>query len=239
MDELGLAEVAAYRARLEADPAEWAILDACCWISISRFHRDRVVFEDLGAGILPELARAAAADGRSALRAWSAGCASGEEPYSLRLVWDLLVAPGWPDVGLEIVATDVSSELLERAHRGVYAYSALKDLPAGWRSRAFVETQGHLRLRDEFRVGVALRKEDFRESMPESPFDLVLCRNLAFTYFDLDLQWTILEGLGERLAPRGFLLIGAHERLPESPHFMGMGRTPGLYRPRRSDAGSS
>jgi chemotaxis protein methyltransferase CheR len=211
MDELGLAEVAAYRARLEADPAEWAILDACCWISISRFHRDRVVFEDLGAGILPELARAAAADGRSALRAWSAGCASGEEPYSLRLVWDLLVAPGWPDVGLEIVATDVSSELLERAHRGVYAYSAL----------------------------VALRKEDIRESMPEGPFDLVLCRNLAFTYFDLDLQWTILEGLGERLAPRGFLLIGAHERLPESPHFMGMGRTPGLYRPRRSDAGSS
>jgi chemotaxis protein methyltransferase CheR len=83
MDELGLAEVAAYRARLEADPAEWAILDACCWISISRFHRDRVVFEDLGAGILPELARAAAADGRSALRAWSAGCASGSRSSRL------------------------------------------------------------------------------------------------------------------------------------------------------------
>lgn len=230
MAELGLPDAAAYRALLEADPTEWSVLDTYCWISVSRFYRDRGVFEDLTGEILPELAHAAIARDRRVLRAWSAGCASGEEPYSLQLAWNLGVAPAVPDAELQIVATDASPELVARAQRAIYAASALKELPAAWRSSAFDRLDGSYRLREEFRRGVQFRRQDIRKAMPAGPFDLILCRNLAFTYFEPDLQRAILGRLVKRLVPGGALLIGAHEALPEPAAVVPSAATPGLYR---------
>jgi len=230
MAELGLPDAAAYRARLAADPAEWSVLDTYCWISISRFCRDRGVFEDLAGAILPDLARAAMARDRRALHAWSAGCASGEEPYSLRLAWDFAVAPALPGAELHILATDASPALLARAKRAVYAASALKELPAAWRSSAFDGLDGSYRLREEFRPGVQFRQQDIRKAMPAGAFDLILCRNLAFTYFEPDLQRAILGRLVKRLVPGGALLVGSHEALPESAAVVPSAGTPGLYR---------
>jgi len=230
MTELGLRDAEAYRTRLEVDAAEWSVLDAYCWISVSRFYRDRAVFEDLAREILPNLAHAAIARERRLLRAWSAGCASGEEPYSLRLAWDLAVAPAVPDAQLQIIATDASADLLERARRAVYPASALEELPAAWRRSAFEALDGVYRLRDDFRRGVQLRQEDIRKSMPPGPFDLILCRNLAFTYFELELQRTIQRELVKRLVPGGALLVGAHEALPEPAGLPPSAETRGLYR---------
>ena len=92
LQELGLEGYAAYRQRLESDPGEWRLLDECCHITISRFFRDRDVFEALRRRILPDVAHKAAREGR-AVRIWSAGCASGEEPFTLKIFWDLEVAP--------------------------------------------------------------------------------------------------------------------------------------------------
>jgi len=229
MAELGLTDAVAYRARLETDRGEWSVLDACCRISVSRFYRDRRVFGDLGDKILPELARAAIAHDRRFLSAWSAGCASGEEPYSLKLAWDLVVAPAPTDAEFQIVATDASPELLKRAQRGVYPASALKQLPAGWRSAAFNEVDGSYRLRDRFRVGVEFRQEDIRETMPSGPFDLILCRNLAFTYFEPELQRAVLKKLVKRILPGGALLVGSHEALPKLAVLVRSASTAGLY----------
>ena len=85
LKQLGLEEYSSYRQLLETEPAEWRVLDECCHITISRFFRDRDVFELLRKRILPEMARKAAREGRPA-RIWSAGCASGEEPYTLRML---------------------------------------------------------------------------------------------------------------------------------------------------------
>jgi chemotaxis protein methyltransferase CheR len=230
MAALGLPDAAAYRERLEAEPAEWSVLDACCWISISRFYRDRRVFEDLAHQILPDLARTAISRGRLRLRVWSAGCASGEEPYSLRLAWDLAVAPAFPDVQVQIVATDASAELLERARRASYPASALEELPDPWRSSAFECLDGAFRLRDEFRRGVEFHQQDIRKAMPDGPFDLILCRNLAFTYFDLEVQHTVQRKLAQRLEPGGALLIGIHEALPEPAALAPSDATRGVYR---------
>jgi chemotaxis protein methyltransferase CheR len=232
MTELGLRDVAAYRARLEADASEWSLLDASCRISISRFYRDRGVFEALTREVLPELARAAIARGRPFLRAWSAGCASGEEPYSLRLAWDLAVAPGFPGARLDILATDASAELLERARRALYPASSLEELPADWRATAFERLDGRYRLRDAFRRGVRFREDDIRKTMPAGPFDLILCRNLAFTYFEVDLQRQLQNELVRRLAPAGALVVGAHEALPEPTLSIASTATRGLYRAR-------
>jgi chemotaxis protein methyltransferase CheR len=213
---LGLDSLDAYRERLERDPSEWEVLDGLCRITISRFWRDRGVFAALGHVLLPELATLARERGDAELRAWSVGCASGEEPWSLALLWHLELAPRFPELELRIVATDVDARLLERARAALYRGSSLKELPAGLRARAFEPSDGHERLRPALRTGVELRQEDVRRQAPSDrgPFHLVLCRNVAFTYFDDATQREVLERLADALVPGGALVVGSHERLP-------------------------
>jgi chemotaxis protein methyltransferase CheR len=212
--ELGLADAAGYRARLERDPEEWRRLDALCRITISRFYRDREVYDHLGEAVLPALAAAAVARGDPSLRCWSAGCGSGEEPYSLALLWALRVGPAFPALSLAVVATDADAHLLARAARACYPQGALRELPSEWVDRAFVREHGQRCLRPAFREGIQFLCQDIRSVQPEGPFDLVLCRNLAFTYFDADLQRRTLIELAARMRPGAVLVVGKHEALP-------------------------
>jgi chemotaxis protein methyltransferase CheR len=133
-------------------------------------------------------------------------------------------------VELQIVATDVDPVLLERARRAIYPASAVEQLPARWRSSAFERLDAGYSLREEFRSGVEFQRQDIRDAMPAGHFDLILCRNVAFTYFEIDVQHAILAGLVDRLAPGGPLLVGAHERLPEPSAVIPSAETTGLYR---------
>jgi chemotaxis protein methyltransferase CheR len=213
--ELGLADAAQYRARLEADRTEWQALAALCTVSISRFYRDREVFDCLGGQVLPALSAAALERGDERLECWSAGCASGEEPYTLAIQWRLALAPRFPALGLGVLGTDVDPALLERARAACYRASSLEDLPAGWREQAF-EQRGRLYwLREAFRKGVQFQRQDLVSELPARQFDLVLCRNLAFTYFDSQLARLALERIASRLRDAGALAVGIHERLPQ------------------------
>jgi chemotaxis protein methyltransferase CheR len=211
---LGL-NCAGYRAKLEQVPAELAVLDSLCTVTITRFYRDRAVFDCLQATLLPPLIEQGAGRTDRPLRCWSAGCASGEEPYSLALMFRLGLLPRFGALRFEIVATDLDPGLLERASRACYPPGALRDLPLRWRELGFTATDHQRCLRPELRQGVLFRREDLRERMPAGPFELILCRNLAFTYFDPPLQSRVLGQLIQRLVPGGLLAIGAHERLPE------------------------
>ncbi len=222
MKTLGLAGLAAYLERLEVDPAERAVLDALCRVTISRFYRDRGVFDALREPLLPEVLEAARVRGERVFRVWSAGCASGEEPYTLAVLFQLGLRPRFPDFRLELVATDADASLLERARRGCYRRATLRELPSEWVGQSFTSQEGELCLRPEYREGLDFRCEDLRQQMPEGPFHLVLCRNVAFTYFAPPVQREVLTRLLERLVPGGLLVIGAHESLPED--------TPGLIR---------
>jgi chemotaxis protein methyltransferase CheR len=212
--ELGLDDLSAYRALLLREPAEWAQLDVICCIPISRFYRDQGVFEAIGERFLPEAAAMAAKRGDGVVRCWSAGCASGEEPYTLALLWHYEVARDWPSMRLEVLATDVDTTMIARAKAACYARSSLKDLPRQWFESAFAPSGPLFCLLPEFRRGVTFALQNIRETMPDGPFDLILCRNLAFMYFDEELQRQTLERLKERLVPGGFLVLGTHESLP-------------------------
>lgn len=219
MKALGVAGLSAYLERLEADPTERAVLDGLCRVTISRFYRDQGVFDALREPLLPQVMEAARARGERVLRVWSAGCASGEEPYTVAVLFHLGLRPRFPDFRLELVATDADASLLERARRGCYRRATLRELPSGWVDEAFTPAftphEGELCLRPEYREGLDFRCEDLRQRMPEGPFHLVLCRNVAFTYFARSLQGEVLARLLERLAPGGLLAIGAHESLPQ------------------------
>jgi chemotaxis protein methyltransferase CheR len=210
---LGLADARAYRTHLETHPAEWGVLDGLCRITISRFYRDRAVFDALRDEVLPRLS----ACGRTrVLHCWSAGCGSGEEAYTLAILWKLCLAARFPDVRLRVTATDLDAVVLTRARSGTFSASALRELPAAWRERAFVEAAEGWRVRPEFRDAIEFRHEDIRvpQTSAADRFQLVLCRNLVFTYFELELQREILDRIAARMVPGGALVLGIHETLP-------------------------
>jgi len=212
---LNLPDLRAYRAYVESHSEEWVVLDSFCWIPISRLLRDRIVFDRLGAVVLPELAAPAAARGELDLRCWSAGCASGGEPYSLKILWALELASRFPDLSLAVVATDIDEALLERARAARYRASSFRELPGAWVEKVLTRSDGLFELRSELRAGVEFLRQDVREEAPRGPFDLILCRNLVFTYFDASLRQRTLERILRELRPGGALVIGLRERLPE------------------------
>jgi chemotaxis protein methyltransferase CheR len=205
--DLGLPGLDAYRARLEADPAEWAVLAALAPVTISRFARDRAVFDALARAVVPALERSARRRVGVPLRVWSAGCASGEEAYTAALLWPAAA----------VLATDVHDAVLERARRAAFPASSLRELTAEERARAFAAGDGdgeHV-VRPEIAARVTVARHDLRDPPPDGPFDLVLCRNVAFTYFAPEAQRAVLGRLAEAVRPGGALVVGLHETLPE------------------------
>jgi chemotaxis protein methyltransferase CheR len=201
LTEVGLPGVAAYRAYLEAHPEEWAVLDALCRIPLSRFYRDRAVFEWLERVGLPELGRLALGRGQTELRCWSAGCAAGEEPYTLALLWRLRLASGFPGLRLRIVATDADGDMIAQATRACYPPHALRDLPADLRAAAFVPSPEGVCLVEDYRRAVEFRVQDRRAAAPEGRFHLILCRNLVLTYFEEAWPRQVLARLADALEP--------------------------------------
>jgi chemotaxis protein methyltransferase CheR len=207
--ELDLADLDAYRARLRVDPAEWQVLSALTPVTISRFARDRAVFDALARDVVPALARAARGEGRERVRAWSAGCASGEEAYTLALLWS----------AMDVLATDVHPAVLDRARRAAYPSSSLRELTGAERERGFVPRGGDHVVRPEVATRVTVARHDVRDPPPDGPFDLILCRNVAFTYLDEDRRRAVLANLAGALRPGGAIVIGLHEALPSTPAF--------------------
>ena len=217
--DLDLVDLAAYRERLTNDPAEWAVLDEICRIPISRFYRDRRVFDIISERIYPDCATQAQQNYRQIIRVFSAGCASGEEPYTLSLIWHAHMAERCPQCRLDILATDIDDHMLRRAAAGCYSPGAFKDMPADLVAEGFCKSDSDLCLRPRFRDSVRFEKSDLRESVPGGPFDLILCRNTAFTYFSMKNQKTVLSRLDAVLRPRGYLILGSHETLPDTAGF--------------------
>ncbi len=204
LSELAL-DYSSYRRYLDDHPDEWATLDAMCRVSISRFYRDRGVWERLVQEVLPSLQQP-----KRRIACLSLGAASGEEPYTLAMV-----APG-----ADIVAVERDEGLLARAHAGVYPRGNARDLPDELLSRHFDVDEDCIRLHADVKAAVHFERRDIRQSMPEGPFDLVLCRNLAFTYFDEQTQRAMVAAIAARLRDGGALVLGRHEAVPEGVGFI-------------------
>lgn len=211
---LQLTSVSDYLAYLERHSEEWQKLDEICQVTISRFYRDKMVFAYLAETVLPALCQRAQQQGRRELRVWSIGCASGEEPYSLALLWAFCLKARFPQMELLILATDTKYALLRRAQRACYPFSSVRNLPVQWREQAFSKTDDDYCLLPVYKQRITFQYHDIRQPVPASGFDLILCRNLAFTYYDQALQSRIAEQLMTALQPAGALVLGVHEALP-------------------------
>jgi chemotaxis protein methyltransferase CheR len=215
MVELGLRDVFSYGDYLQRTPAEWAHLDAFCRIPISRFYRDRAIFTHLREVVLPALARNRLSVGGTELRCWSLGCASGEEAYTLGILWTLGIGPRFSKLSFTITATDVDENLIARAERGCYKKSSLRDMPADLLIAGFDQAADRYCVKSRLRKPIEFRVEDVRCCLPMDRFHLILCRNFVFTYFSDQLQRATLASLLSRLTDGGFFVVGQHEDIPK------------------------
>lgn len=215
----GLHSLDALYAAAHTDPQVWEAIIAHLTIGETYFFRHAAQFEVLRQQLLPELI-AKRAHTRM-LRIWSAGCATGEEPYSLAmLLHELLPAPeAWH---ITILATDINAQFLERARAALYGEWSFREDALAWRERYFTPEQGRWRLRPEIRRMVTFAPLNLAEpSYPSlttgtGALDLIVCRNVTI-YFDEATTRQIAERFYRALLPGGWLMVGHAE--PHATHY--------------------
>jgi chemotaxis protein methyltransferase CheR len=182
-------------------------------VSISRFFRDRLVWKNIHSKILPKLFKR---DDRK-IKVWSAGCASGEEVYSMKIVWDRFIRYFEHPKSLEIIATDVNPICIERAIAGVYPVSSLKEVSDEIRSIYFkVKGTGNLfEIEPSLKHDIVWKIHDLLFDPPGSHFHMIFLRNNLLTYYEEEVRAEALKKITNNLSEHGFLIIGSHEDLPD------------------------
>jgi two-component system CheB/CheR fusion protein len=209
MATLGIGSLADYRAYLDRHPDEEQQLIAHFLIKVTRFFRDPALFAFLRDQLCPELLDAARA-GQRELRVWSAGCATGEEAYSLALLLTDLQADAPRPVPVRIFATDLDDTALAFARRGFYPGSATSDMPQEMLDRYFVQQDGGYHITKEVRNVIVFGNHDLAQRPPFPHTDLILCRNVLI-YSTPELQKRALDIFAYSLRNGGFLILGKTE----------------------------
>lgn len=203
----------------------WATVEAL-GSTETQFFRDRIPFQQIAAEVLPALAR----KGRRTVRAWCAGCSTGQEPYSLAMLAEEERGKHGP-MGMDIVGSDISERCLEKAISGVYTqFEVQRGLPSRLLIKYFDKVDDHWVLSGRIRQAVRLQRQNLLTDVRGAgPFDLVLCRNVV-SAFDPATARQVLEQVAETLAPDGYLVMGAYETSAHhSPAFRAVPGLRGLY----------
>jgi chemotaxis protein methyltransferase CheR len=177
------------------------------------FFREAFQLKAFTDEILPELLHERSSSGNRSLRIWSAGCSTGEEPYTIAmLLHGNMELRGWK---IEIVGTDISQRVLQHARRAVYGKSAFRTTDEKYVKRFFVEQDGGLKVCDEIRDLVTishLNLFDSNRTVMLGKMDLIFCRNVII-YFDLAAKKRVVESFLNTLYEGGYLLLGHSESL--------------------------
>ena len=208
---IGLSGFEEYLLKVRSDPAELNHLSKILTVTISRFFRDQEVFNIIGTSLLPAIIKR---KDKTGVKIWSIGCASGEEPYTLSLLWKEKFDKIWPQIDLSILATDINEYLLARAKEGRYKKSSLKEVPEDILGSYFKTDNEFYVLDMSIRESVEFKRHDIVYEEPFLEMDIVFCRNLAFTYFSKESQIDVLRKIAISLKEEGHLVIGRDEFLP-------------------------
>src|SRR5438132_6022026 len=194
---------------LKANPQEVGELVKAFLINVTQFFRDPDAFAYLQSEILPKLI-AQARERDRVLRFWTAGCATGEEPYSLAMLLIDLLGTELPEWSVKVFATDLDEAAISFARRGLYSENLLKTVPAEYRDRFFERVDHGFRISKTLRQMVIFGQQDLSRSAPFPRIDLVLCRNVLI-YFTPELQDYVLNQFAFSLSPGGYLFLGKAE----------------------------
>jgi chemotaxis protein methyltransferase CheR len=217
--ELGLSSLGAYyRLLAEGDELERVRMLDCICTNETHFFREPRQFEFLERQVFPEwAARAAAGAMPRRVRAWSAACSTGEEPYSLAMTLLAHFPPssGWT---FEILASDLSTRALEQASAGLWCIDKAKEIPERYLKdfmlRGRGPQEGVMKAGPEIRSLLRFQRVNLNEERcpVPGPFDVVFCRNVLI-YFDVASKARVVDRLMDQLTPGGYLFLGHAESL--------------------------
>jgi len=213
-----IAKIAAYVVFLQENPRETDILFKELLIGVTNFFRDAPVWEHLKETVIPAIIEARLSG--SALRAWIPGCSTGEEAYSLAIVFKETLEKINPHGGfsLQIFATDLDNEAIETARKGNFSGNISADVSPDRLKRFFNKTEDGYLINTEIREMVIFAKHNIIMHAPFTRIDIITCRNLLI-YMDGELQKKILGLFYYSLNPLGILVLGTAETLGTMSHF--------------------
>ena len=178
------------------------------------FFREDFQLKSFTTEIIPEICRRKERNGEpKRLRIWSAGCSTGEEPYTIAIL--LLENRALRDWQIEIVGTDISQRVLQIARKSVYGTISFRSTPAEFKERYFTPVEDRFRINDQVKNLVTISHLNLFDTQRVSllgKMDVIFCRNVII-YFDLPAKKRVIETFYQRLLPEGFLLLGHSESL--------------------------
>lgn len=230
--------VTTYRAYMRLlDEEEYGNLFDTLTINYTSFFRDASTFQALRDGVLRPLIREKERHGIRRLHIWSAGCASGEEAYSLAILVTQILGSHIHHWGVHILGTDIDDAKLALAREGVYAPASFRGVAWPHIERYFIRDGERRRVRPELKKLVRFQRHDLLHNDPPRRFDVILCRNVLI-YFQRHRQNRILQNFHKALYPGGYLVLGKTEILPLdfAPYFEVVNRREHIYRKRTNTA---
>src|SRR5438093_305749 len=210
MQDIGIDSFSAFRDRLEVDPAEFIHLFDYVLINVTAFFRDPEVWEAVSSHVLPRVLESKKDD--APIRVWAAGCASGEEAYSIAML--LAEHFGREDFvrRVKIYATDVDQQALATARYGSYSGKAVSPIPADLLNRYFDRLDDRFIFNKDLRRAMIFGRHDLVQDAPISRVDLLTCRN-TLMYFNSETQARVLGHFYYALNPEGYLILGKAEMM--------------------------
>jgi chemotaxis protein methyltransferase CheR len=208
----GVEDCAAYSRILSTEVSEREMLLKDITINVTYFFRDPKVFNMIEKEILPKIIYSKVKQKSRVVSLWSAGCASGEEPYSLGIVLHSLLGTKLPDFVVTVLGTDIDAFSLEVAKNGVYASNEVENVPPKYLRRYFTSDGNKYSVTDDIRSLVRFRHLDLFSDYRRSHFDIIFCRNVII-YFSREMQNKLFSHFYESLRSGGYLVLGKTEML--------------------------
>lgn len=207
--KMGLATVDEYYTIIKKDPEELKILLDTVTTNLTRFFRNTAHFQTLEFYVIPDLIKEKKKQGESVIRLWSAGCSTGEEPYSLAIIMKELLVPG---MRCEITASDLSLKSLMTAKEAYYPENRVPDVPEKYLKKYFDKKDGGYLVKDEIRNMVKFDYHNLKFDSGLRNLDLVFCRNVII-YFDETAQEAVIQKFWSSMNSHSYLFIGHSESL--------------------------
>lgn len=203
---------------LRKNPAEYKDFLQTLTIPVTDFFRDKDIYKNLKARVLPAIINRAEVLRRKRISIWSVGCSKGQEPYSLAMLLLKILSTRQAELRFTIQATDLNHTLLKKANAGVYTLPEVKSVPRTYLRDYFFKNGNMYHIKPSVKRLVKFRHQDLIREKPGGKFDLILCRNVLI-FFKPRLRENVLKNFHSSLCKEGILVLGTAESLNDERLF--------------------
>ena len=198
-----------YFATISKDSGELKSFLDSITTNLTRFFRNQAQFDALEKHVIPELINIKKASGNNVIKFWSAGCSTGEEPYTIAMLMSEVLPVGWK---YDIVASDLSLKCLMTAKEGFYKDTQIEGVPENYLKKYFDKVDGGYKIKSDLHSKIRFDYHNLKNDSGLRGMDIVFCRNVII-YFDDVAQTAVINRFWDAMAPKSFLFIGHSESL--------------------------